>query len=712
MVKKISLVMASLVLSACVAEDPNGSSSSSVSSQMAISSDAPPSSSSLAVVQGSSLVASSSSMVMVSSAASSESSVMQSSSAASLPSGDFDFAKGKLLYEANCLECHGIQGTGTAKRPFPIAQVDYSGIMSRADAGGNMPDGKGPLTGNEYKPEHCVGDCAHQVAGYITAGFPGATDVAAAEELGFDGCSSAEGAPGKRAIRLLTRHEYQNTVNDIFGLDLNLTTNFPPESREHGFTNNADLAFVTARHLDEYYSAASRVAAEVQNNLNSGVIGDELNCGANYHCLRTFVEKFGQKIFRRPLDGQEIDDYLAFFTVLQPADQNEGFFNHSDRFKEAVAVGLPALLMSPHFLYRKELGQLSGGVYQLNDYEMATLIAYTFTGSTPDNELLGAARNQQVRTKQQFKAQAERLLATEKGKDQMARFAIEWWDAGTELIGAKNNNIYTGYSPEVSEAMVGEMEAFFKHVTFDSSGKFQELYTADYTMLNDTLARFYGIGSGLNTGFAKVSNDQRGGILMLGGILASNASTEETSPVKRGVFVREQLMCDPLPPFPRDVAIPNPDLDPSKPMRQRFEEHSVNPDCQSCHKYFDDIGFTLENFDASGKYRDREKMYDWATFDILDELDILTQGKVINVDGGEDEHYFTDRWEFSQMMANANSTKSCMTTQYYRYVAGYTLEDADNCAIENLNKTFAESEFDIQSLLIGITQLDSFSVRK
>ena len=696
MVKKFSLVVASLALAACVAEDPSSSSSSSNSS-LAISSVVVSSSSSLAAVSSSSSPAVSS---------------VSSASSVSLPSGDFDLTLGKQLYETNCLECHGIQGTGTAKRPFPIADVDYNGVMSRADAGGNMPDGKGPLTGKEYKPEHCVGDCAHQVAGYITAGFPGATDVEAAQELGFSGCSSQEGAPAKRAIRLLTRHEYQNTVNDIFGLDLNLTTNFPPESREHGFTNNADLAFVTARHLDEYYSAATRVAAEVQNNLNSGFIRDALNCSANYHCLRTFVETFGQKVFRRPLEGQEVEDYLAFFTVLQPADQNEGFFNHSDRFKEAIGVGLPALLMSPHFLYRKELGKENGGVYQLDDYEMATLIAYTFTGSTPDDELLGAARNQQVRTKQQFKAQAERLLATEKGKNQMARFAIEWWDAGTELIGAKNNNIYTGYSPEVSEAMVQEMEAFFKHVTFDSSGKFQELYTADYTMLNDTLGRFYGIGSGLGASFTKVPNNQRGGILMMGGIMASNASTEETSPVKRGVFVREQLMCDPLPPFPRDVAIPNPDLDPTKPMRQRFEEHSVNPDCQSCHKYFDDIGFTLENFDASGKYREREKMYDWATFDILDELDILTQGKVINVDGGDDERYFADRWEFSEMMANADSTKSCMTTQYYRYVAGYTLEEADNCAIENLNKTFADSEFDIQSLLIGITQLDSFSVRK
>lgn len=627
--------------------------------------------------------------------------------------GDFDLVQGKLYYETFCLECHGSVGRGSLSFSVPIHQANYDALMNRAD-GGNMPTGRGPVSDLEYSPEQCVGDCAHQVAGYITSGFSGADDNGGdgtGSEVGFDGCSQPEGAPASRAVRLLTRREYQNSINDIFNLDLELTTNFLPEGRDHGFTNNADIAQVTALHLDHYYDAATRVTERVADALNGGAIRDEINCSANFQCIRTFVERFGMKLFRRPLEGFEIDEYMSFFTVLRPDGQDDNFFNHSDRFKEAIAAGLPALLMSPNFIYRKEFGQQSADVYRLDDYEMATLIAYTFTGSTPDDILLLAARNQQVRTKPQFKAQAERLLGTQRGQDQMAHFAVEWWDAGLELIGSKNPDFYDGYTPEVIQSMVGEMRAFFKHVVFESTGKFQELYQPGYTMLDATLSQFYGIGNVTGDDFTKVITNQRGGILSFGAIMAANASTEESSPIKRGVFVREQLMCDPLPPLPRDVNIPNPDLDPTKPIRERFEAHSINPNCWACHKYFDDIGFAMESYDASGQFRDQEVMYDLDTHEVIDYLDILTQGKVIDVDA-QDEHYFDDLSGLSSIMAQSDSTKSCMTTQYYRYVMGYTISQADSCAITNLNKTFVDSEFDIQSLLIGITQLDSFSLRK
>ena len=727
MVKNLGLVFASLTLAACVANDNQLSSSSMASSKAPApsSSSLTASSSSAKVVPSSSSLRSSSSLAVVlssapssvpssapissSSAPKSSSSVAVSSSSSvssAAPTGNFDLAKGKALYATHCVECHGVTGGGTIKLPVPIKAASLSALLARVD-GGNMPTGKGPLTGTEYSPSQCVGDCAYQIAGYVTNGFPGALDTGESSELGFAGCNQAEGAPAARAIRLLTRREFQNSINDIFKTKLDLVANFPPEGRDHGFSNNADIAQVTARHLDEYYSAATRVGSEVtnQNNFNASISQNGPNCNSNEHCLEQVLDSFGTRIFRRLLTNEEKTDYLKFFK------QGITDFNHTDHFRQAVRQGITALLMSPHFLYRKELGQAKGDVYQLDDFEMATLLAYTYIGSTPDDILLQAARNQQVRTKQQFKEQAERLLKTEKGKNQMAYFAVEWWNAGLELIGSKNTDFYKDYDATVIRSMVGEQEAFFKHVVFESTGKFQELYTPGYVMLNDTLSKFYGVGSGLTSTFTKVATTQRGGILTMGGILAKNASTEESSPVKRGVFVREQLLCDPLPPFPRDVNIPNPDLDPTKSMRTRFEEHSANENCWACHKFFDDLGFALENFDASGKYREREKMYNWDTKEIIDELKIDTKGQVINVDG-DDVKYFDGYKDLSELFAKADSTKSCLTTNYYRYVAGYKLTDADQCAIENLNKTFADSEFDIKTLLIGITQLDSFSVRK
>ncbi len=745
MLKKITLVLAVLGMVACTGgESDNSSSSTSLdqpSSAMAASSESeqPTSSqvaqSSSAFTVSSSTVSSRSSVVAISSSESvssnsdevtSSSSVAQSSSeisseissvssvpqsTSSISSGDVDVQLGKALYETHCLECHGVTGGGAKQLPVPVESIDYDGIIARVD-GGNMPSGQGVLTGKEYSPEQCEGDCAHHIASYITNGFPGALAPTVEKELGFAGCDADEGAPASRALRLLTRREYQNTINDIFGFDMDLTTNFSPEGRDHGFTNNADIAQVTARHLDNYYSAASRVTGQVQENLKTGVIGGILGCSDNFACIQKFVEEFGARLFRRPLTDEETTEYLAFFKAFLPEGQDEGWYNHSVHYKEAIGAGLPALLMSPHFFYRKELGTLNdSGLYQLDAYEVASLLSYTFIGSSPDDALMEAAENSALQTKAQFKAHAERLLQTPRGKDQMAHFAVEWWDAGLELIGSKNPDFYPGFGPDVIQAMVGEMQAFFKHVVFESSGKFSELYQPGYTLVNKTLSDFYKVGSASDENFVQVTTTERGGVLSLGAVMAAKASTEESSPVKRGVFVREQLMCDPLPPLPRDVNIPNPDLDPTKPMRERFTEHSANENCWACHKFFDDIGFAMESYDASGLYREREVMYDWDTKEVLSELDIVTAGKVINVDG-DDELLFDDLQGLAGIMANADSTKSCMTTQYYRYVMGYSLSDADQCAIENLNKTFAESDFDIQSLLIGITQLDSFSLRQ
>lgn len=729
MVKRLALVLSSLALAACTGGNTDKSSSSeqlsssgALSSEAVSSSVAPISSSSLAVVSSSSVVsssiavssalapASSSSVAVSSSIPASSSSVAVSSASASVPSGDFDLVKGKGLYEAHCLECHGVVGAGSIKIPVPIKDVDYAGLMTRVD-GGNMPTGTGPLTGSEYSPEQCVGDCAHQVAGYITNNFPGALDTGDDGELGFNGCADAEGAPAERAMRLLTRREYENSINDIFGFDMDLTVSFSPEGRDHGFTNNADIAQVTARHLDNYYSAASRVTGAVQEGFTSGKLGDVLGCSGDLKCVVKFIDEFGPRIFRRPLTEEEKTEYFKFFRALVPANEADGYLNHSQHAKDAIGAGLPALLMSPHFLYRTELGEQEGDNYRLTDHEMASLISYTFIGSTPDDALMAAANAGELRTKAQYKAHAERLLATARGQDQMAHFAVEWWDSGLELIGSKNPDFYATYDANVIQSMVGEMQALFKQVAFNSTGKFDELYNPGYAMLDKTLSEFYGVGTVAGDTFTKVINSQRGGILSFGAIAASKASTEESSPVKRGVFVREQLMCDPLPPLPRDVNIPNPDLDPTKPMRARFTEHSSNENCWACHKFFDDIGFAMEIFDASGKHRDQEIMYNWDTKTEIDRLDILTAGKVINIDG-DDEHNFDDLNGLANIMATADSSKSCMTTQYYRYVMGYTISDGDQCAIKNLNKTFADSQFDIKTLLIGITQLDSFSLRK
>lgn len=607
-------------------------------------------------------------------------------------------ALGADLYQMHCAECHGVTGNGLGSyprlNPDNYTQSTLTQIIHQA-----MPNGIGAGSGREYTPQDCVGTCASNVAGFILTGFEGVSPHD--EGISFAGCDIPEGAPAARGLRQLTRHEYQNTINDIFNLNLTLTTNFPPESRVHGFTNNADTAFVTSRHLDVFYAAAAKVATEVtsQENFRSSIWENGLGCGSNTQCLNTFLDVFGTRIFRRPLTAEEKASYLVFF--------QDGItdFNHSDHFRTAIKQGLVALLMSPHFLYRSELGVQQGDVYQLSQWEIASLLSYTYTGSAPDAVLLDAAANNQLSSKAQLQAQAERMLASEAGRRQMAHFAAEWWDADSEVIGSKNGDYYPGYTPQIIQSMVAELKNFFLEVTFESTGGFEELYLADYAMVNDGLSRYYGLGGQNGTDFYRVTSPERGGVLGLGAIMAANASTEETSPVKRGIFVREQLLCDELPPIPRDVNIAAPDLDPTKPIRERFTAHSENAVCWNCHQFIDDIGYALEVFDAAGRFRTTENNYG-------NDLPIRTDGLVQAIDSGDDNHMISDRHDLAQILADADSTKACMARQYYRYVGGYAETNSDSCAINNLNKIFSDSGFDIQSLLVGITQLDSFVLRR
>lgn len=621
-----------------------------------------------------------------------------SSSSASSGSPNFDLEQAQALYITHCTECHGSTGKG-AEVPVPIDGLNLSDELLANAISTRMPNGTGPLSKRDYKSTDCEGDCAMLVAQYINNAFPGNVSVEIGE-IHFEGCDLPEGAPAQRALRQLTRHEYQNSVNDIFNVQLSLTTNFPQESRVHGFTNNADTAFVTARHLDVYYAAAAKVATEVtsQENFRDAIWDNGLGCGSNTQCLDKFLDVFGQRIFRRPLTAQEKADYLPFF--------QDGItdFNHSDHFRTAIKQGIVALLMSPNFLYRSELGALDGDFYRLSQWEIASLLSYTYTGSSPDEQLLAAAGAGQLQTKAQLKDQAERLLASARGREQMAHFAAEWWDADAEVVGSKNEEHYPGYGPQIIQSMVGELKNFFLEVAFNSTGSFEELFTADYNMVNDPLSRYYGFGGQNGTDYYRVTNPQATGMLSLGAIMAANASTEETSPVKRGIFVREQILCDELPPIPRDVNIAAPDLDPTKPIRERFTAHSANEVCWTCHRLIDDIGYALENFDAAGKFRTTENNYG-------NNLAIRTDGLVQDIDGNDDDRMIADRFDLAQIIAEADSSKACMTRQYYRYVGGYSETSNDACAINNLNKIFSDNQFNIQALLVGITQLDSFVLR-
>jgi hypothetical protein len=253
--------------------------------------------------------------------------------------------------------------------------------------------------------------------------------------------------------------------------------------------------------------------------------------------------------------------------------------------------------------------------------------------------------------------------------------------------------------------MAEEQRRFFEHVIFEQNGSFAELFTADYVYANGSLASFYGLqAQGSDWQEIPVSADTgRGGILGLGAVLASQAHSNESSPIKRGVFVRGRLLCQDLPPPPPDVDATPPGLDPSLTTRERFAAHDSNAACSGCHRYIDGVGFGFEGFDGVGARRTTENGHPVDMSGTVNGLEGLDK------DTSDD---FTDTRELGAMLASSQAAQVCLPLQYFRYARGLTETAYDACTVNNLQLEFTEGQLSLQDMLVAVTGSPTFTKRK
>ncbi len=491
--------------------------------------------------------------------------------------------------------------------------------------------------------------------------------------------------PIPRQLRLLTRREYANTVRDLVGIDID-TASIPVEPRVRGFDNNAGAMVITSRHMDSYLALAEQ-AADAAVTQQRGLI---LHCDpAVSGCARQFVTELGLRAFRRPLTDEEIDSYAAAFD--------------GQSFDEAMAVVTAAMLISPSFLYRWEVGELQGSFARLTPYETASALSYLFWGTMPDDELFAAAASGQLSTPEQIEAQARRLLADERARDQVADFASQWLRTDG-LVGNKDATIYPGFTDSIRDAMSEELRRFVADVVFDRNGTFQDLFVTDYTMVNAELAQYYGLPAPAG-GFGPVAvtaESGRGGLLAMGAVLASHAHSNESSPIKRGVFFRNRILCQELSPPPPDVDATPPGLDPSLTTRERFAQHTADPACSGCHQYIDGIGFGFEGFDGAGGRRLIENG-----------LPVDTSGEIVGLDGpGTEDFSFDDVPQLSSIVAASETAQECLPLQYFRFARGIQETVDDSCAVHNLALDFSDANLTVQELLVAVTGQPTFTLRR
>lgn len=481
----------------------------------------------------------------------------------------------------------------------------------------------------------------------------------------------------------------QNSVAQVdcaTGLGGDPTASFPVESRKAGFPFDTDAAaaLVSSTHVDAYLAAAEKLADFAASDpaalLPCDWAGDRGACG------RALVGDVGRRLFRRPLATGEIDRYTAL--VAAGADPSAG-----------VATALHAMLVSPAFLYRSELGEKTdGGRYRLTPYEIATALSYTFLGTTPSDELLDAAASGELGTVAGIESWARTLLADPRARDQVGEVVLQWSGAKSVLSAEKRPDLFPDWE-EARTSLANETRQFAAHVAFDGTGTFEELMTADYTVLDATAARFYGMSG---SGKIAYGDGRRAGLFGHAAVLATTSHSDQTSPILRGLLVRRNFLCQELPP-PPPFAGGLPDVDPDATTRERFGMHTSAAACRSCHQYIDTVGFGLEHFDPVGRWRDTENGKPIDASGDMNDVERL---------GTQTGAPFSTLPELARTVASSHAAQSCFVRQYLRFSRGVRETLAERCARLRVEERFVAAGGDIRELMVQSVLSPDFVERR
>ena len=388
-----------------------------------------------------------------------------------------------------------------------------------------------------------------------------------------------------RRLWRLDHGQYQRTIEDLLGISTDLGRHLAPDTQVDGYANDSEALLVSGLLADQYRSAAEDLASVAD-------IAGMLDCvpeeGANTQCAATFIEAFGTRAFRRPLAADELSTYLGLWAEIA---EDDGFF-------EGLRWVIAGMLQSPNFLYRSELGVVAGsGNFTLTDWEIASELSYLIWGTMPDEELFALAAAGELHTGEQIESAAARLLADDRALETTANFVEAWLQLGRiETISRID------LQGELEDAMVEQTRETVKDVA-GSGGTLADLVTGRETYLPDALATHYGLESG---GWVEQDGEQYGGLLTHGSLLTVYALSDSSSPVHRGVVVRERMLCEELPPPPANLDTSPPATDAAGTTREKYEIHSSLPECASCHALIDPIGFGFEHYDHLGRWRDEE----------------------------------------------------------------------------------------------------------
>jgi hypothetical protein len=314
------------------------------------------------------------------------------------------------------------------------------------------------------------------------------------------------------------------------------------------------------------------------------------------------VKNLATRAYRRPANAEDLEGLMSFYNTARAKED----------FESSIRSAVEAILANPSFVFRFEREPAvakPGQTFRISDIELASRLSYFLWSTAPDDELLTVARQNRLHEPLILSAQVKRMLANPRAESLSTRFAMQWLHMNDLDVMHPDPLLYPQFDSTLAASMRRETELFFDNIV-RADRSVMELLTADYTFVDERLAKHYGIPNVQGNRFRRVAitNDARKGLLGHGSILTLTSVADRTSPVMRGKFVMEVLLGTPPPPPPPNV----PDLEATNAqkdgkfltLRERLEQHRANATCAGCHRMMDPIGLALENFDPTGRWRE------------------------------------------------------------------------------------------------------------
>jgi hypothetical protein len=612
------------------------------------------------------------------------------------------------ILEKYCLDCHGSAwargGVRLGGFRDDAAARDAPGLWERAEnalrSGRMPPPGKPRPTASERDA--------------LDAWFDAVT--AASERSG----PPAEGV----TVRRLNRAEYNNSIRDLIGLDLRPADDFPADDVGDGFDNNGAVLSLPPILLEKYLAAAERVVdaaflseATRRRLLNPPAedtipssyrritlperehVRERLVLSAAdlpppdpaeedrqraYLVLRAFADR----AYRRPVTHDEVNRLLRFVEEAQRS---------GDGCEHGIRVAFQAVLCSPQFLFRLESAAAGSDDGRVNDFELATRLSYFLWSSTPDEELFTHAARGTLRRGNTLAVQVRRMLRDPKSRALAENFAGQW----LQTRGLQEFTPDPAHFPDFDEAlrgaMIRETELFFDAVVREDRSVLDFL-NADYTFVNERLARHYGLPGVRGDEFrrASLACTPRGGVLTHASVLAVTSNPTRTSPVKRGKWVLENLLGSPPPAPPPGVEeLKEPEKAEGTSLRRQLERHRSKPDCAACHAGMDPLGLGLESFDAVGAWRARDGGQP------IDDSGALPDGRTFDGPAGLRTVLLERRQAFAR----------CLTEKLLTYAIGRGVRRSDRHAVADVARKLAANEYRFSALVLALVHSRPFQTR-